>query len=150
MSLPYSQLTDNLQTEEYKSNLALVTLFVVPSKLSMCSVNYKQSMLRRMKCNSVIMREVIYLFIAVQMWCLSSHLPLIIGDLIPPENAKWQLYLILLEITSICFSPTLSKDQIYGVREGTKFVLIILGPINTSSSWSLRQRVAVFNRTHVH
>lgn len=46
------------------------------------------------------------------MWCLSNHLPLIIGDLISPENAKWQLYLTLLEITSICFSPTLSKEQI--------------------------------------
>ena len=41
-------------------------------------------------------------------------------------------------------------DDMYGVREGTKFVLIILGPINTSSSWSLRQRVAVLNRTRVH
>ena len=38
----------------------------------------------------------------------------------------------------------------YGVKEGTKLVLIVLGPINTSSSWSLRQRVAVLNRTRVH
>ncbi len=58
---------------------------------------------------------VIHLFsflIAVQMWCLANHLPLIIGNLIPEDNANWQLYLTLLDITSICFSPTLSKNQI--------------------------------------
>ena len=41
-------------------------------------------------------------------------------------------------------------SSFYRVREGTKFVLIILGPINTSSSWSLPQHVAVLNRTRVH
>lgn len=46
------------------------------------------------------------------MWCLAIHLPLIIGDLIPADNAKWQLYLRLLEITTICFSPTVSEEKI--------------------------------------
>lgn len=50
--------------------------------------------------------------IAVQMWCLATHLPLIIGDLVPEDNAYWDLFLTLLDITSICFSPILSSEQI--------------------------------------
>jgi hypothetical protein len=46
------------------------------------------------------------------MWCLATHLPLLIADLIPGENAHWILFLQLLEITQICFSPTISKDQV--------------------------------------
>lgn len=46
------------------------------------------------------------------MWCLAIHLPLIIGDFIPTDNEKWHLFLKLLEITSICFSPVLSKEMI--------------------------------------
>ncbi|CAB4030340.1 Hypothetical predicted protein, partial [Paramuricea clavata] len=49
---------------------------------------------------------------AVQMWCLATHIPLIIGDLIPLENARWILYLKLLEIISLCFAPVISKDQV--------------------------------------
>ena len=29
---------------------------------------------------------------AGQMWCLATHLPLLIGDLIPRENARWNLF----------------------------------------------------------
>ena len=46
------------------------------------------------------------------MWCLATHLPLLIGDLIPLEDARWILFLKLLEITSLCFAPALSKDQV--------------------------------------
>jgi hypothetical protein len=46
------------------------------------------------------------------MWCLATHIPLIIGDLIPLENARWILYLKLLEIISLCFAPVISKDQV--------------------------------------
>ena len=38
-----------------------------------------------------------------------------------------------------CFVPKL----LYGVRQGTKFVLVIVGLVNYSSSWRLCQRVAV-------
>ena len=46
------------------------------------------------------------------MWCLATHLPLIIGDLIPFEDARWILFLKLLEITSLSFAPVVSKDQV--------------------------------------
>ena len=46
------------------------------------------------------------------MWCLAIHLPLVIGDFIPSDNEKWHLFLKLLEITSICFSPVLSEEMI--------------------------------------
>ena len=47
-------------------------------------------MLRRINCNSVIMREVIYLLIyscSDVVLVMYNHLPLIIDDLVPPENS---------------------------------------------------------------
>ena len=46
------------------------------------------------------------------MWCLAIHLPLVIGDWIPSDNAKWLLFLKLLEITSICLASEVSEEQI--------------------------------------
>lgn len=46
---------------------------------------------------------------AIQSWCLLRNLPLIFGDLVSPNDQKWYLLLLLLQIVNIVFSPTLSK-----------------------------------------
>ena len=47
---------------------------------------------------------------ASQMWLLARTFPLIIGDLIPEENANWDCLLKLFEICKICTAPALSED----------------------------------------
>ena len=42
------------------------------------------------------------------MWLLGRILPLIIGDLIPDDDAMWSNYLLLMEIVDYLFSPQLS------------------------------------------
>ena len=39
---------------------------------------------------------------AAQMWNLAIYLPLIIGDTVPPDDAKWECFLILLDILQLC------------------------------------------------
>ena len=51
------------------------------------------------------------------MWCLGRFLPLIIGNLVPSEDERWQLFNILLDINDILFSPVVNEDSI-GVLEG--------------------------------
>ena len=60
--------------------------------------------------------SLIHLFAAAQMWCLGRFLPLMIGNLIPQEDERWQLFNMLLEISDIVFSPIVSEDSI-GVLE---------------------------------
>ena len=57
------------------------------------------------------------IFAAAQMWCLGRFLPLIIGNLVPSEDERWQLFNILLDINDIVFSPVVNEDSI-GVLEG--------------------------------
>ena len=57
------------------------------------------------------------IFAAAQMWCLGRFLPLIIGNLVPSEDERWQLFNILLDINDILFSPVVNEDSI-GVLEG--------------------------------
>jgi hypothetical protein len=51
------------------------------------------------------------------MWCLGKFLPLIIGNLVPEDDERWQLFGTLLEIMDIVFSHVASIDSI-GVLEG--------------------------------
>ena len=44
------------------------------------------------------------------MWCLARMLPLLIGDLINPEDVNWANYLRLLQIEEIVFAPTSSVE----------------------------------------
>jgi len=45
------------------------------------------------------------------MWCLARFLPLILGANVPETDEKWQLFLQMLEITDIIFSPVTSPNQ---------------------------------------
>lgn len=38
------------------------------------------------------------------MWTFATLLPLIIGDLVPETNPKWECFLLLLQITKFCTS----------------------------------------------
>lgn len=44
------------------------------------------------------------------MWLFGRILPLLIGEYIPEEDERWMLYLQLMDIVDILFSPTTSED----------------------------------------
>ena len=46
---------------------------------------------------------------AIQSWSLLCNPPLIFGDLVCPTDQHWYLFLLLLQIVNIVFSPMLSK-----------------------------------------
>jgi hypothetical protein len=46
------------------------------------------------------------------MWCLGKFLPLIVGNRIPDDDERWQLFIMLLEIIDIVFSPIASGESI--------------------------------------
>lgn len=43
------------------------------------------------------------------MWLLASYLPLMIGDLIPENDKKWECFLLLLDILQICTAKVLNS-----------------------------------------
>ena len=45
------------------------------------------------------------------MWLLGRILPLVIGECIPEDDEWWILYLQMMDIVDILFSPTTSKDH---------------------------------------
>jgi hypothetical protein len=45
------------------------------------------------------------------MWCLGRFLPMIVGAKVPEKDEKWQLYLKMLDITDIVFSPVTNANQ---------------------------------------
>lgn len=46
------------------------------------------------------------------MWCLSRLLPLMIGEKVSETDARWQNFLLLLEIMDYLFAPVLSDDHV--------------------------------------
>ncbi len=51
-----------------------------------------------------------YIFIASQMWCLSTLLPIIIHDLVPEDNPDWELFTDLIKIVDILISLVIPKE----------------------------------------
>lgn len=45
------------------------------------------------------------------MWCLGRFLPLLVGAHVPREDEKWQLYITLLEIVDVVFSPAITANK---------------------------------------
>ena len=45
------------------------------------------------------------------MWLLGRLLPLIIGDLVPNDDEYWDLFLQMMEIVDIIFSPNTTEDH---------------------------------------
>ena len=44
------------------------------------------------------------------MWILTTYLPLLIGDRVPPDTDQWECFLLLLEILYVCTARLTSKD----------------------------------------
>ena len=51
--------------------------------------------------------------VASKMWCLGRLLPLIIGDLVPEDDEKWELFLQLTIIDYVFAPKTTSKVVAY-------------------------------------
>ena len=45
------------------------------------------------------------------MWLFGRILPLLVGDKIPDDDDKWNLFLNLMEIVDYLFSPKITEDQ---------------------------------------
>ena len=45
------------------------------------------------------------------MWLLARLLPMVIGDLIPYDDEYWELYLQMMDIVDILFSPSITEDH---------------------------------------
>lgn len=54
---------------------------------------------------------------ASEMLCLVRYLGLMIGDLIPPNNMHWKLYILLRKLIGILTSPRLTRGEIVNLRE---------------------------------
>ena len=65
-----------------------------------------------MRVNLTVAEIGIFL-LASQMWCLSRLLPFLIHDLIPDENADWQLFADLMKIVDLLFSPVVKKETTF-------------------------------------
>ena len=44
------------------------------------------------------------------MWCLARLLPLLIGELVSPNEIHWESFLLLLTIIDYAFAPITSED----------------------------------------
>lgn len=53
---------------------------------------------------------------SADMLCLSRYLGVMIGDLVPPNNVYWQLYIILRQIIGIVSAPTFNLADIANLR----------------------------------
>ena len=51
------------------------------------------------------------------MWCLSRHLPLIIGSKIPFEYLHWECFLTFLTIVDNVFAPLCSPNNVSYIKE---------------------------------
>ena len=49
-------------------------------------------------------------FVASQMWLFGRILPFLIGEYVPEEDEWWILFLQLMDIVDILFSPNTSED----------------------------------------
>ena len=61
---------------------------------------------------------VLYIVIrlASKMWCMGRLLPLMIGDLVPEDDEKWKLFLLLLTIIDYVFAPRTTGNSVAYVR----------------------------------
>ena len=44
------------------------------------------------------------------MWCFARLLPLMIGELVPPQDPKWENFILMLTITGYLFAPVTSAE----------------------------------------
>lgn len=49
---------------------------------------------------------------AAQMWLLGRLLPLVIGDMVPTGDGKWENFLRVMRIVDLLFSPTITEDLV--------------------------------------
>lgn len=52
------------------------------------------------------------LHVASQMWCLARFLPLMIGDMIPADDDRWENFITMLDILDYVLSPTTTAKKI--------------------------------------
>ena len=55
--------------------------------------------------------RLIKIIIASQMWCLARLLPLMVGELVPQQDPKWDNFILILKITGYLYAP-LTSDEI--------------------------------------
>ena len=66
------------------------------------------------------------MLIASQCWTLGRFLPLLIADLVPPDDRFWECFLYLHDILAICMSPCISPMTISYLPELIRIHLSLL------------------------
>ena len=51
------------------------------------------------------------------MWCLARLLPLMIGEFIPEDDDRWELFTTFLSIVDYVLAPTTNEDIIEYLRK---------------------------------
>ena len=104
--------------DTFNSRLENLELGYMESKNrpSLISITTYKSSNNSLKQNGMdLCRYMCYLscvILASQMWLLGRVLPLVIGDWVPDDDSHWLLYLSLMEIVDLVFSPKLSQDHV--------------------------------------
>ena len=58
-----------------------------------------------------------YVYVAAEMWCLARLLPLMIGEHVPEDNERWELFKTFLMILDYVFAPNTDEDIIEYLRQ---------------------------------
>jgi len=87
-----------------------------PTPLSLQTLNSDGNSLKQNGMYVLIKSTLLYsihvnLFSASQMWLLGRLLPLVIADLVPNDDEYWELFLQMMEIVDILFSPNTTVDH---------------------------------------
>ena len=53
-----------------------------------------------------------HIYIASQAWCFARYFPLLVGDLVPEGDERWDNYLHLLTVMEYIFAPVTTVDKI--------------------------------------
>ena len=57
------------------------------------------------------------IYVAAEMWCLARPLPLMIGEHVPEDNDRWELFKTFLMILDYVFAPNTDEDIIEYLRK---------------------------------
>ena len=90
---------------------------IAPTVLASSDHTVKQKGLYKHIYTYTVIIPKYYTYVAAEMWCLARLLPLMIGEHIPQDDDRWELYKTFLTILDYVFAPNTNEDIIEYLRE---------------------------------